>query len=53
MNRMIAVGGGLTAAGLVGYALGVAVSYPGRALTVTGIMVGIALLAVGRAEESR
>jgi len=48
MNTALAAGIALTVAGLAGYALGVAVAYPGRAFSVTGVMVGITLLAVGR-----
>jgi hypothetical protein len=53
MNRTLIGGIGLTALGLAGYLLGVAGDaglvdpYPGRAFSVTGVMVGITLLAVG------
>lgn len=53
MNRVIAVGALLTVASLVGYGVGVLEAYPGRALTVTGMMVGISFLAVGTAERHR
>jgi hypothetical protein len=37
----------LTALALVGYVLGVVAPYPGRALSLTGVMVGLTLAAVG------
>ena len=37
-----------TAVGVAGYLLGIAVPYPGRALSVTAVMVGVTLFAVGR-----
>lgn len=49
MNRTLAFGAGLTAAGALGYAAGVVRPYPGRAFAVTAVMVGVTLLAVGRA----
>ena len=49
MNRSLALGGALTAAGVVGYAAGIATQYPGRAFSVTAVMVGLTLLVVGRA----
>jgi hypothetical protein len=48
MNRTLLAGLVCTALGLAGYALGVARPYPGRALSVTAVMVGITLFAVGR-----
>ena len=47
MHRTRLVGTVLTLAGLVGYALGIATAYPGRAFSVTAVMVGIAFYAVG------
>lgn len=47
MNHAFGLGLGLTAGGLVGYAVGVSISYPGRAFSVTALMIGIALVAVG------
>lgn len=41
----------LTLTSLAGYAVGVAADYPGRSFTVTGVMVGITLLAVGNAKR--
>ncbi|MFC7203408.1 hypothetical protein ACFQJC_07775 [Haloferax namakaokahaiae] len=37
----------VTVLGAVGYALAVTVAYPGRAFTVTALMVGLTLWAVG------
>lgn len=47
MRRTLWVGIGLSTAGLAGYGLGLAVAYPGRALSLTALMAGIALAAVG------
>jgi hypothetical protein len=46
MDRVRAAGVVLTGLAIVGYVLGVETPYPGRALSVTGLMVGIALIAV-------
>jgi len=48
MNTAFAAGGVLTVAGIAGYAVGVTVPYPGRAFSVTSVMVGVTLLGVGR-----
>ena len=47
MDRVRATGALLTLAALVGYAVGVTTTYPGRGLTLTGLMVGLTLWAVG------
>lgn len=47
------VGIGLFVAGLVGYAAGIYVAYPGRAFSVTAVMVGVTLVAIGRQSASR
>jgi hypothetical protein len=47
MDRVAAVGVALTLLGLAGYAAGIATPYPGRAFAVTGVMVGLTLVAVG------
>ncbi|MFC4551596.1 MULTISPECIES: hypothetical protein [Halorussus] len=52
MNSALAAGVALTAAGLVGYLVGILAPYPGRAFSVTGVMVGITLLAIGSAERA-
>ena len=48
MVRESVIGGGLTTAGLVGYVVGIFVAYPGRAFSLTAIMVGLALLTIAR-----
>lgn len=48
MARLVPIGAVLTLLGLVGYGLGLTVAYPGRALSVTAVMLGITLLAMGR-----
>jgi hypothetical protein len=48
MNRVLAAGVVLTAAGIAGYVAGVVAAYPGRAFSVTAIMVGITLVAIRR-----
>lgn len=49
MDNTFAAGVVVTVAGIVGYAVGTAVTYPGRAFTVTAVMVGLTLVAVGSA----
>lgn len=51
-SATLAAGVGLVVFGTLGYAVGVVAAYPGRALAVTGVMVGIALLAVGGGQSS-
>ena len=46
-NAPLLAGAGLVVLGTLGYAVGVVAAYPGRAFSVAGVMVGIALLAVG------
>ncbi|NHN40430.1 hypothetical protein G9C85_02110 [Halorubellus sp. JP-L1] len=46
MNRTFAAGVALTAASVTGYVVGVLAPYPGRAFSLTGVMVGITLAAV-------
>jgi|AntRauTorcE11898_2_1112593.scaffolds.fasta_scaffold17370_2 hypothetical protein len=48
MHRVAALGAALLVAGLVGYTVGIETAYPGRSFSVTAVMVGIGLLAVGR-----
>ncbi|WP_181861715.1 hypothetical protein [Haloplanus salinus] len=52
MDRTFTVGTGLTAVGVCGYVGGVLVAYPGRALSLTAIMVGITLAAIGDGREA-
>ena len=51
-GTVFAVGAALTLLGVAGYVVGVVVAYPGRALSVTGVMVGLTLLAIGNAERT-
>ncbi|MEF8791145.1 MAG: hypothetical protein V5A61_13560 [Haloarculaceae archaeon] len=46
-NAPLVAGATLVGLGTLGYAAGVVAAYPGRAFAVTGVMVGLALLAVG------
>ncbi|AEN04892.1 hypothetical protein [Halolamina sp.] len=48
MNRGTLLGVGLSLVGLAGYIVGVVVEYPGRAFSLTAIMVGIVLVATAR-----
>lgn len=48
-RAVLALGGLLTLLGLGGYVGGVLAAYPGRSFSVTGVMVGVTLLAIGRA----
>jgi len=48
MDTAFAAGAALTALGLAGYVAGSVATYPGRAFSVTVVMVGVTLLAVGR-----
>lgn len=50
MNTVLALGLALTAVGLAGYVAGVVVAYPGRAFSLTAVMAGMTLLAVGRSD---
>jgi len=47
MDRMFLAGTGFTVVGVCGYVAGVLVAYPGRAFSLTAIMVGITLAAIG------
>lgn len=48
MNRTLALGVALTGGGVLGYVAGILTHYPGRAFTVTAVMVGVTLLAIGQ-----
>jgi hypothetical protein len=52
MQRTVTAGVALTTAGTVGYVLGVLTPYPGRAFSLTGVFVGVTLLAVSGGEWS-
>lgn len=47
MHPERAAGITLTVLGVVGYVIGVYVPYPGRAFSLSGVMVGITLLTLG------
>lgn len=47
MDRVRTIGSVMALAALVGYIVGIYAAYPGRGLTVTGLMVGLTLWAVG------
>lgn len=49
MDRRFGAGLALTALGAAAYLAGVVVQYPGRAFSVTLVMVGVTLLALGNA----
>ncbi|EMA09098.1 hypothetical protein SAMN05443574_1188 [Haloarcula vallismortis] len=47
MNRLFVAGVALTLVGIAGYAVGTTVAYPGRSASVTAVMVGLTVAAVG------
>lgn len=51
MNGLLVTGGALSIAGVAGYLLGLFVVYPGRAFSLTVVMVGLTLLAIGVGEN--
>jgi hypothetical protein len=52
MHRVYLLGLALSVGGLVGYLVGLGTAYPGRALSVTVLMVGLTVAAVGHAMGS-
>lgn len=48
MNRNTIVGIGLCIVGLAGYVAGVYFAYPGRAFSVTAVMVGLTVVAIAQ-----
>lgn len=52
MDRTLLAGAGLTGIGVCGYALGTVVAYPGRAFSLTTVMIGITLAAIGDRRET-
>lgn len=48
MNRELVIGAFLLGGGLAGYVVGLGRPFPGRAFTITAIMVGLLLVSVGR-----
>lgn len=51
MDRRFILGVGLTVSGVCGYVAGVLVAYPGRSFSLTAMMLGITLAAVGDGRE--
>jgi hypothetical protein len=47
MGGVRTLGVGLSALSLAGYLVGTVAAYPGRAFSITGLMVGVTLYAVG------
>lgn len=52
MNPDRIAGFGLFAVGIVGYAVGIAVAYPGRSFSITAVIVGIGLVAIAGGSDS-
>ena len=52
MNRIRATGLVLTVGGVAGYLVGLATPYPGRAFSVTAVMVGFTLASIGSGGSS-
>lgn len=50
MQSLVLAGLGCTLLSLVGLAAGAVAAYPGRELSMVGLMVGVALFFVGRGE---
>ena len=48
MDRRFLIGAVLTGLGVCGYAVGTVVAYPGRAFSLTAVMLGITLAAIGK-----
>lgn len=42
------IGIGLATVSVLGYAIGVVAPYPGRSVSIVGLMVGVTLYAIGR-----
>ncbi|WP_248896483.1 hypothetical protein [Haloplanus halobius] len=51
MDRTFLAGAGLAIVGICGYVAGVLVAYPGRSFSLTALMVGITLAAIGGRTE--
>lgn len=47
MDQRYAVGLALTGLGVIGYVIGLLATYPGRAFSITAVMVGVTLVAIG------
>ncbi len=53
MNRSTISGVALSLVGFIGYVAGIYVAYPGRAFSITAVIVGIALVAIGPQSAGR
>jgi hypothetical protein len=51
MKAAAVAGALLTIVGLVAYVIGVVAPYPGRAFSLTAVMVGLTVLSVGRVPD--
>jgi hypothetical protein len=51
MHHLGWAGSVLTLAGLAGYAVGTTTPYPGRAFSVTSVMIGVTLVAISKPTE--
>jgi hypothetical protein len=52
MNAVSLVGATLSVGGVAAYLVGVAVAYPGRSFSLTAVMVGVTMVAVGRSKPA-
>ena len=50
MNTVLLIGMLLTGVGIIGYVIGISMAFPGRAFSVTAVMVGLTLVAIGRSK---
>ncbi|WP_162832768.1 hypothetical protein [Haloferax prahovense] len=53
MDRSTIAGTTLILVGVLGYVAGIYVAYPGRAFSITVLMVGIALVAIAQQSATR
>lgn len=53
MNGLLTAGIVLTGLGVLGYATGIVIPYPGRSLSVTALMIGITLIAISRSRNGQ
>lgn len=53
MHRSTLIGIGLFLIGMTGYAVGIHVAYPGRAFSVSAVMTGVAIAAIGQQSAAR
>ncbi|MGB9964215.1 hypothetical protein [Halobacterium sp. CBA1126] len=51
MHSLRAAGVAVTAVGVAGYVAGTAVAYPGRAFSITALIVGLTLLSITSGRE--